>query len=73
LWPWPEGEIDHDELGRAAIDRLEAAGFKLSRNGRGRLLELPIRETTRAAEYAYELPMQLDAKKHHEIQFATSA
>jgi hypothetical protein len=70
LWFWPEGEVDHDAIGRAAIDRLEAAGFRISRSGRGKLLELPVRETTRAVEYAYGLVAELDSKRHHELQFA---
>jgi hypothetical protein len=75
LWFWPEGEIDHDKLGRAAIDRLEAAGFRIepaSKNVRGmlRLLELPVREITHAAEYAYELVAELDSKRHRKLHFA---
>ena len=75
IWFLPDGgTLNPDQLGRAAIDRLSAAGFKIeptSRNVRGALLNLPLRETTRAAEYALSLVNELDAKQHRELQFAT--
>jgi hypothetical protein len=71
---WPDGStVDPGQIGRAAIDRREAAGFRIEpsfQNCSTNLLELPLRETTVAAKYTLGLVDELDPKQRRELQLA---